>query len=455
MIRRIALFSAVLLVGILSGKSVALGRPEGDSKPSVAERYRAIVAEYEGKRNAAAEAAGKAKTVAEQQKIYVKMMPDDAAFSRKMIELAVSSPNDPASRDALVWVIDKTNRLDIGDYGDQVGLAVRLLVDNFGNDPEAARLGLSLHNTCSRHRDALMEGMYASAENREAKGLARMSLARYLQKKAELAQVMKQKTGKESTVFDSFDDDGKPIKKTHTWPNEMQGYFVGLRLLDPYILERRAEALYREILADYGDIPHVSLNLKNLEKLIKEPAPMWNGMPMSAETMAQIRTLVDKKKTLGDVAKGYLDELQNVSEGKPAPEIVGKDLDGRPMKLSDYRGKVVVLVFWGSWCGPCMAAVPHERELTEKYQGKPFTILGVNCNEKADAAKKTVEREKMAWPHWYDGEELGGPIVEKYHVRGYPTLFVIDREGIIRRKNVMGEELDKAVEELMKEMTGS
>ncbi len=57
--------------------------------------------------------------------------------------------------------------------------------------------------------------------------------------------------------------------------------------------------------------------------------------------------------------------MLNLVVGKPAPEIEGADMDGKPFKLSDYKGKVVVLVFWGTWCGPCMAQVPHERELVQ------------------------------------------------------------------------------------------
>src|SRR5208337_4921492 len=64
------------------------------------------------------------------------------------------------------------------------------------------------------------------------------------------------------------------------------------------------------------------------------------------------------KKTLADVAKARLDEMENLVAGKPAPAIDGTGMDGKPLKLSDYRGKVVVLVFWGTWCGPCMQEVP-------------------------------------------------------------------------------------------------
>lgn len=455
MIRKIAATFAILIgLGSLPGPRQALCRAGDDPKPPVADRYREIVAEYEAKKKAASEAADQAKTEAAQMKAYSAMSPDDAAFSRRMVDLAASSPKDPASRDALIWVINKTYRSDSGAYGDEVARAVRLLVDHFSDDPEAARMGLGLDNTFSHHRDALMEGMYANAEGREAKGLARMALARYLQQKAVYARVLKREPGKRSMVYDATDDDGKPIKKTYVWPNEEQGYIAGIRLCEPESLLKHSEALYQEVIADYGDVPYITTHHRSLEALLKETVPMWNYKPMTPDDLSKIRAMVEKKKTLADVAAANLDEMRSMNEGQAAPEIDGKDLDGRPMKLSDFRGKVVVLVFWGSWCGPCMREVPHERQLSEKFRDRPFTVLGVNCREKAEVAKATVEREKMTWPQWYDGEDDGGPIVEKYHVRGYPSLFLIDAKGVIRRTNVAGEDLDKAIEGLLKEASG-
>jgi RNA polymerase sigma factor (sigma-70 family) len=420
-------------------------------KPSIADQYNEIVKQFEAEQQKVAEAVEKVKTEAESMKIYAKLTPDDVAYSRRMVELAATSPKDPASRDALVWVLNKMYRDDEGPYGDEVARAVRMLVNDHANDPEAVRVGLMLNNVFSRNRDALMEGMYANAETREAKGLARMALAQYLERKIPFVNSAHKLKTRQSYKYDSYDDDGKPIKKTMTSSNEDEGYRAGLRLLDPEALKSEAERLYNEVIDEYGDIPYITTQFRGLEKLLKEPDPKWNNKPLTADELQKLKNMVAKTRSLAQVAEGHLDEMHNLTEGKPAPEIDGKDIDGKPLKLVDYRGKVIVLVFWGSWCGPCMREVPHERELVEKYKGKPFTLLGVNCRETAESARKTMEAEKMTWPQWYDGEDDGGPIVERYHVRAYPTVFVIDAKGIIRAKNALGEGLDQLVERLVKE----
>ncbi len=113
------------------------------------------------------------------------MSPDDVAFSRRMVDLAASSPAEPAARDALIWVLNKGYRADAGPYGDEFARAASLLVRHHGDDPEAVRIGLGLENVLTYRRDALLLGFVASAKGREAKGLARLALAQYLKRKAE------------------------------------------------------------------------------------------------------------------------------------------------------------------------------------------------------------------------------------------------------------------------------
>jgi hypothetical protein len=98
-----------------------------------------------------------------------------------------------------------------------------------------------------------------------------------------------------------------------------------------------------------------------------------------------------------------------------------------------------------------MREVPHERELVEKHRGRPFAMLGVDCNEPKETAAKVIKEENMTWPNWHDGEDGNGPIAAKYHVSGFPTIFVIDDEGIIRATNTSGKHLDELVEKLVAE----
>jgi thiol-disulfide isomerase/thioredoxin len=146
--------------------------------------------------------------------------------------------------------------------------------------------------------------------------------------------------------------------------------------------------------------------------------------------------------------------LPNLKVGKVAPEIVGEDLDGRPLKLSDHRGKVVVVCFWATWCGPCMAMVPHERELVARLEGKPFALLGVNSDEADDreTARAATAEKRMTWPSWWDGG-FRGPIQTSYDVQHWPTVYVLDPDGVIRHIDVRGEELGRAVDALLAEMS--
>ena len=116
------------------------------------------------------------------------------------------------------------------------------------------------------------------------------------------------------------------------------------------------------------------------------------------------------EKTLNDLAQTQLKELRFRAVGRPAPDISGLDLDGRPLKLSDYRGRVVLLNFWGTWCFPCMKLIPHERELVARFQGEPFEIVGVNCDQRRgqSARRRLADGYDMAFiPRSHRGEAGG------------------------------------------------
>ncbi|MCE9546402.1 MAG: trypsin-like peptidase domain-containing protein, partial [Planctomycetia bacterium] len=151
---------------------------------------------------------------------------------------------------------------------------------------------------------------------------------------------------------------------------------------------------------------------------------------------------------LGALAQKIRFEIKNLTVGKIAPEISGKDLDGREMRLSEFHGKVAVLVFWVNWVPPCREIYPQCRQLIEHYEGKPFVLLGVNVDP-ADDARQVQQSGYIKWRSWGDGP--AGPIADQWNVNVYPTTYVLDATGRIRYKNLRGARLEEAVEELLRD----
>jgi thiol-disulfide isomerase/thioredoxin len=197
------------------------------------------------------------------------------------------------------------------------------------------------------------------------------------------------------------------------WSEENKAEFLrGVRNQSAEALWRESGKLLQVVLADYSDCPTGALT-----------------------------NLYRAKLTLGEVARVELYDLEHLSVGKVAPEIEGEDLEGNKLKLSDYRGRIVVLSFWASWCGPCMQRVPSEIKLAERMKGKPFALVGVNGDAVKSDAKRAVEKESISWPSFWNKEGSDGPVPTIWNIHGWPSVFVLDAKGIIRYKDE-GEDMD-------------
>jgi poly(3-hydroxybutyrate) depolymerase/thiol-disulfide isomerase/thioredoxin len=137
-------------------------------------------------------------------------------------------------------------------------------------------------------------------------------------------------------------------------------------------------------------------------------------------------------------AQDQLRELRFRAVGMPASEIAGIDLDGRMMALSEYRGRVVLLNFWATWCYPCMKLIPHERDLATRFAGQPFDIVGVNCDQETTKARDAVVKNDMTWRSFRNQVGDARSIAGDWNVIGYPTLYLIDHHGIIRKRWIGG-----------------
>jgi peroxiredoxin len=429
-----------------AAKAVA-ERPE----PPLAAKLDRLKDEYEDANRAFHEFYRGSTIPQENLKKALEIQPDFPAVVRRIADLATTAPKNPAVRDAMLWVIRHTQggRSDGGVFA----IAADWLVRHFGDDPDAIRVGLDLDNWPNFERDDLLLCFYASAEGRESKGLARLALAQYLHHKTTLAEGAKKVQGRPTyTHSDLVRADGTLYTEKEVMPDDDYAYLLHMKQCDVGYLRAEAERLYEEVIVEYGDLPYLRPQDRVLEALLKQPEPKWNGEPLTAEARRKIEAGIARRRTtLGQVTEGRLDDWHNLAVGKTAPEIKGVDVQGKPLALSDYRGKVVALVFWGTWCGPCMRNIPREKALAERMKGRPFAMLGVDVRDEITAARKVIESQGITWRNWHDGDSSEGPIAQLYHVRGYPTVYVIDAKGQIRSKDSLGDNLDQLVEKLVAE----
>lgn len=270
-----------------------------DDKPdkkdlTPAEEYKALAADFQKEQEEFYKLVREAKTDEERQKLYDEKMPKPDKTAKRMLELAEMNPKDTGVvPDALIWVVNFDRS---GGEGKNKDKALDLLL-NHADDEKVVNICQSLTYTPSLKNEQFIRTVVEKSTKDAAKGKALYCLGSYLKRTAEAATTIKEQPDLAKQYADAY---GKDIIKK-------------LQDSDPAALTKEAEKLFELVAGKY-------------------PAVKMYG-----------------EETLGDLAKGELFEMRNLAIGKTAPEIEADDLDGNKFKLSEYRGKVVVIDFWGNW----------------------------------------------------------------------------------------------------------
>jgi peroxiredoxin len=208
-----------------------------------------------------------------------------------------------------------------------------------------------------------------------------------------------------------------------------------------------------------GIIRKTNLRGRSLETavaaLVKEnlaiPAHTHPNTPEKGSQPQSIpATKLIKMKTDSQKDENLESRIANPSEwvGKPAPDFQVKNIKGEELSLKDFRGQVVFLDFWATWCGPCIAEMPNVKRTYEKYKDQKFQIVGISLDNSTAPLEAYIKKEGIAWRQYLDS---GGKISLLYNVRAIPSTFLIDGAGIVRKVNLRGYALESAVADLVQE----
>lgn len=165
---------------------------------------------------------------------------------------------------------------------------------------------------------------------------------------------------------------------------------------------------------------------------------------------AEFRAFLDADKDDTAVrvrAQRFLDRVE-LARSRMAPAFELTTMDGQHITMDQLAGKVVLIDFWATWCGPCREALPHIRKIAQKFQGQPFVVLSVSLDDNAAKWKDFVAKNEMTWLQYRDGG-FNGPMARMFSVSAIPSTFSIDADGVLEDQHVGDESIEGKLKKMI------
>lgn len=150
-------------------------------------------------------------------------------------------------------------------------------------------------------------------------------------------------------------------------------------------------------------------------------------------------------------AQRYIEQPE-LARARMAPSFAVTTIDGQHISFDDLQGKVVLIDFWATWCGPCREALPHVKEIVRKFSGQPLVVLSVSLDKDAQHWREFVAKNEMTWPQYYDGG-FDGPISKLFGINAIPHTFTIDADGVLQEDHMGDAALEGKLKKLLKRAT--
>ena len=188
------------------------------------------------------------------------------------------------------------------------------------------------------------------------------------------------------------------------------------------------ESQLRRIMADFPKSPEPWNAMLSLAQQV-EPE-QGERLLREIEAASDAGTIPSefKKSTTIVRKQAAAQKKQRERLGKPL-ELAFKAVDGRSVDLSAMKGKVVLIDFWATWCGPCVAEFPHVLEAYQKLRDRGFEIVGISLDQEKEALESFTKKRGMPWPQYFDGEGWGNKYAQEFGITGIPAMWLVDRDG--------------------------